>query len=119
MSTESGQILILDSETRNVVATHTSHAMCVRTLSWSGDSQVSAPASLYISAWDSSDAAAYDPAQYLFSGSDDRRIVLHDVRAGSAGSAGRGSAAVAELKGHASWVLSLGASPDGRALVSG
>jgi hypothetical protein len=41
LSTESGQIMILDSESRQVVAAHTSHAMCVRTLSWSGDSQVS------------------------------------------------------------------------------
>ena len=41
LSTESGQIMILDTETRQVVATHTSHAMSVRTLSWSGDSQVS------------------------------------------------------------------------------
>lgn len=57
-------------------------------------------------------------AQWLFSASDDRRIVLHDVRAGAGGS-GRASAAVAELFGHTSWVLSVKASPDGRLLLSG
>lgn len=77
------------------MATYNSHAKTVRTLDWSGDSQ------------------------YLFSGSDDRRIVLHDVRAGSANAAARGGGGVVELKGHADWVFSLAASPDGRGMVSG
>ncbi|KAJ9105798.1 hypothetical protein QFC19_003365 [Naganishia cerealis] len=49
----------------------------------------------------------------------DRRIILHDIRTGVAGAAGRGSQAVAELQGHSSWVLSVAASPDNRLLSSG
>lgn len=41
MSTESGNIVIVDSESRQVIANYQSHAMAVRTLSWSADSQVS------------------------------------------------------------------------------
>ncbi|GHJ83698.1 hypothetical protein NliqN6_0100 [Naganishia liquefaciens] len=95
LAAETGHVTIIDVETQSVVTTHASHAMCVRTLSWSPDSQ------------------------YLFSGSDDRRIILHDIRAGAGGAAGRGSQAVAELQGHSSWVLSVGASPDNKLLCSG
>jgi len=70
--------------------------MAVRTLSWSPDSQ------------------------WLFSGSDDHRIVLHDVRAGSrTGAGGKGEGAVAIMQGHQSWVLKVAASPDGKLLGSG
>ena len=40
LATETGHIIVLDTETQAVVATYTSHAMAVRTLSWSPDSQV-------------------------------------------------------------------------------
>ncbi|KAJ9120520.1 hypothetical protein QFC24_005193 [Naganishia onofrii] len=95
LAAETGHVTIIDVETQSVVTTHASHAMCARTLSWSPDSQ------------------------YLFSGSDDRRVILHDIRTGVAGAAGRGSQAVAELQGHSSWVLSVAASPDNRLLCSG
>jgi WD repeat-containing protein 61 len=77
-----------------VVATYAAHAMAVRALTWSPDSQ------------------------WLYSGSDDARIVLHDVRAGSASGA-RGEGAVATLQGHRGWVLGAAASPDGKLLASG
>lgn len=58
--------------------------------------------------------------QWLFSGSDDHRIVLHDVRAGSrTGASGKGEGAVAIMQGHQSWVLGVAASPDGKLLGSG
>ena len=41
MSTEAGQIIVVDTETQEVIATYASHAMAVRTISWSPDSQVS------------------------------------------------------------------------------
>lgn len=40
LSTENGHITILDAESQSVVATYQSHAMAVRTISWSHDSQV-------------------------------------------------------------------------------
>lgn len=65
-------------------------------------------------------AAADIMVQWLFSGADDHRIVLHDVRAGSkTGSAGKGEGAVAIMQGHQSWVLKVAASPDGKLLGSG
>ncbi|RXK36685.1 hypothetical protein M231_06072 [Tremella mesenterica] len=95
LATESGQIMIVDVETGEVLATYTSHAMAVRTISWSEDSQ------------------------WLFSGSDDHRIVIHDVRAGSKSGQTRGEGAVAILQGHQSWVLRVSAGPDGKLLGSG
>lgn len=83
----------MDVETATAVATYAAHAMTVRTLSWSPDSQ------------------------WLYTGSDDARIVLHDVRAGEASGA-RGEGAVAILQGHQSWVLSTAASPDSKLLAS-
>jgi hypothetical protein len=52
------------------------------------------------------------PLQFLYSGSDDKSIVLHDVRSAPSASAlqhGQKSG-VATLTGHSSWVLSLSAS---------
>ncbi|ORY22977.1 WD40-repeat-containing domain protein [Naematelia encephala] len=96
LASESGQIIVVDTTTQSIISTYTSHAMAVRTLSWSPDSQ------------------------WLFSGSDDHRIVLHDVRAGSkTGSGGKGEGAVAIMQGHQSWVLKVAASPDGKLLGSG
>ena len=40
-SSESGQIYIFDLSSNSLTATYTSHAMTVRTLAWSADSQVS------------------------------------------------------------------------------
>ncbi|BEJ13438.1 hypothetical protein CspHIS471_0306120 [Cutaneotrichosporon sp. HIS471] len=90
---ESGHVAVIDVATSAVVASYAAHAMCVRTLDWSPDSQ------------------------WLYSGSDDARIVLHDVRAGGEGAHGEG--AVAILQGHQSWVLSTAASPDSKLLASG
>ncbi|KAL7420322.1 Ski complex subunit Rec14 [Cryptotrichosporon argae] len=96
LATESGHVVVVDTETQTVVADYASHAMASRTVSWSANSQ------------------------WLFSGSDDNRIVLHDVRAGSkTGAGGRGEGAVAIMQGHQSWVLRVSASPDGRLLGSG
>lgn len=111
MSTESGNIVVVDTESREVVANYQSHAMAVRTISWSSDSQVSAQCTLLILPL---------ILQWLFSGSDDHRIVLHDVRAGSkSGSGEKGQGAVAIMQGHTSWVLDVAASPDARLLGSG
>ncbi|WWC66979.1 uncharacterized protein I206_100886 [Kwoniella pini CBS 10737] len=96
LATEQGQVIVLDVETSNIVATYTSHNKAVRTVTWSPDSQ------------------------WLYSGSDDHLIVLYDVRAGSkSGSGGKGEGAVAMLQGHQSWVLKVDASPDGKLLGSG
>ncbi|KZW02542.1 WD repeat-containing protein 61 [Exidia glandulosa HHB12029] len=92
-STESGQIYIFDCEAGALAATYSSHAMCVRGFAWSLDSQL------------------------LLSASDDKRLVLHDVRSSSSGKPGSG--AVASLNGHTSWVLSATFSPDGRLAASG
>lgn len=90
---ETGHVVVVDAETSAVVATYSAHGMAVRALSWSPDSQ------------------------WLYSGSDDARIVLHDVRAG--GSGARGEGAVAIMQGHRGWILSLAASPDSKLLASG
>lgn len=59
--------------------------------------------------------------QFLYSGSDDKTIILHDVRTSTRGTSavGPGSGPISTLTGHTSWVLSLDASPDGRLLLSG
>ncbi|KAG6841221.1 hypothetical protein C0991_000667 [Blastosporella zonata] len=62
--------------------------MSVRSLAWSPDSSL------------------------LLSASDDKRLVLHDVRASPGGT-------VASFTGHSSWVLSADISPDGRLGLSG
>ncbi|WVW81637.1 hypothetical protein I302_103632 [Kwoniella bestiolae CBS 10118] len=96
LSTEQGQVIVIDVETSSVVATYTSHNKAVRTITWSPDSQ------------------------WLYSGSDDHLIVLYDVRAGSSsGVGGKGEGAVAMMQGHQSWVLKVDASPDGKLLGSG
>lgn len=40
LSTETGQIYIFDTQSNSLVSTYTSHAMTVRSLAWSADSQV-------------------------------------------------------------------------------
>jgi WD repeat-containing protein 61 len=51
------------------------------------------------------------------SASEDKRLILHDVRVTASGKSGSG--AVASLAGHSSWVLSTAISPDGRLALSG
>ena len=48
----------------------------------------------------------------LLSASEDKRLVLHDVRSAP-------GSAVASFSGHSSWVLSADISPDGRLGLSG
>lgn len=57
------------------------------------------------------------PCQLLISASEDKRLILHDVRVSSSGKSGSG--AVATLTGHSSWVLSTDISLDGRLALSG
>jgi len=92
-SSETGQIYIFDLESSNLSATYTSHAMAVRALAWSPDSNL------------------------LLSASEDKRLILHDVRVSASGKPGSG--AVASLTGHSSWVLTTDISPDGRLALSG
>jgi WD40 repeat protein len=41
MASESGQMYLFDIESSQLLNTYTSHAMCVRSLTWSPDGQVS------------------------------------------------------------------------------
>ncbi|KAL1943896.1 hypothetical protein VTO73DRAFT_3714 [Trametes versicolor] len=93
MSSEAGQIYIFDLASNALQTTYSSHAMGVRSLAWSADSNL------------------------LLSASEDKRLILHDVRVSASGKPGSG--AVATLSGHSSWVLSTDISPDGRLAVSG
>jgi len=93
MSSETGQIYIFDLGSASLLATYTSHAMAVRSLAWSPDSQL------------------------LLTASEDKRLTLHDVRVSASGKPGSG--AVATFSGHSSWVLSTDFSPDGRLALSG
>jgi len=88
MSSESGQIYVFDVESSSLSITFTSHAMSVRSVAWSPDSSL------------------------LLSASEDKRLVLYDVRTAPGG-------AVASFSGHSSWVLSTDISPDGRLGLSG
>ncbi|KAF9226933.1 WD40 repeat-like protein [Gyrodon lividus] len=93
LSTETGQVFIFDLESGSLATTYSSHAMAVRSLAWSHDGQL------------------------LLTASDDKRLILHDVRLTASGKPGSG--AVATLAGHSSWVLSTDISPDSRLAVSG
>ncbi|KAI0068487.1 WD repeat-containing protein 61 [Artomyces pyxidatus] len=93
LSVETGQVYIFDLQSSALTATYTSHAMSVRSLAWSPDSQL------------------------LLSASEDKRLILHDVRTSASGKPGSG--VVASLTGHSSWVLSTDFSPDGRLAISG
>ena len=108
MSSESGQIYIFDIETSTLSITFTSHAMSVRSVAWSPDSSVRF--NFFFS-----HKVKYLPrliAQLLLSASEDKRLVLHDVRSSPGGN-------VATFSGHTSWVLSVDVSPDGRLGLSG
>ncbi|KAH7922060.1 WD40 repeat-like protein [Leucogyrophana mollusca] len=93
LATETGQVFIFELESGTLTSTYSTHAMAVRSLSWSADGQL------------------------LLTASEDKRLILHDVRSGPSGKPGSG--AVATLTGHSSWVLSTDISPDGRLAVSG
>ncbi|KAI0089348.1 WD repeat-containing protein 61 [Irpex rosettiformis] len=93
MSSETGQIYIFDVAAEKLISTYTSHAMAVRSFAWSPDSQL------------------------LVSASEDKRLIMHDVRHSPSGKPGSG--AVATLSGHTSWVLCADVSPDGRFVLSG
>lgn len=88
LSSETGQIYIFDLESNSLSMTFTSHAMAVRSVAWSPDSTL------------------------LLSASEDKRLVLHDVRTAPGG-------AVASFSGHSSWVLSTDISADSRLGLSG
>lgn len=107
MSSETGQIFIFDLESNSLTTTYTSHAMSVRSLAWSPDSSVrpSLARRMYSS-------VSFFVVQLLLSASEDKRLVLHDVRTSSGGT-------VASFSGHSSWVLSADISPDGRLGLSG
>ncbi|KAF8722348.1 hypothetical protein AX14_009879 [Amanita brunnescens Koide BX004] len=88
LASESGQVFIFDLESNALATAFTSHAMSVRSVAWSYDSSL------------------------LISASEDKRLVLHDVR-GTAGNV------VTSFSGHSSWALSVDISPDGRLALSG
>ena len=52
------------------------------------------------------------PFKLLMSASEDRRLVLHDVRSAPGGT-------VASFTGHTAWALSVDISPDGKLALSG
>ncbi|EKU21467.1 wd repeat domain 61, partial [Nannochloropsis gaditana CCMP526] len=88
-----GDIHVFDVETGHLLATLPGHTQAVRAL-------------------------RYTPGGYaLLSGSDDRRVHVHEINAGS--SRGRSPSLVSSYDGHASFVLSLAASGDGRHFASG
>ncbi|KAI0315149.1 WD repeat-containing protein 61 [Amylostereum chailletii] len=93
LAIDSGHIFLFDVASTTLIATYTSHAMSVRSLAWSADSSL------------------------LLSASEDKRLILHDVRSSSSGKPGSG--AVASLTGHSSWVLSADISPDSGLALSG
>ncbi|KZT70233.1 WD40 repeat-like protein [Daedalea quercina L-15889] len=93
MSSETGQIYLFDVASSSLASTYTTHAMAVRSLAWSPDSNL------------------------LISASEDKRLILHDVRLSPSGKPGSG--AVATFSGHSSWVLSTDISPDSRLALSG
>lgn len=108
MSSETGQIFIFDVESSSLSLTFTSHAMAVRSLAWSPDSSVCS----YLSSLVPLDEITQLLFQLLLSASEDKRLVLHDVRTAPGG-------AVAYFSGHSSWVLTADMSPDGRLALSG
>ncbi|KAF8760161.1 WD repeat-containing protein 61 [Rhizoctonia solani] len=99
LSSENGQLSVFDLATQQLSVTYASHAMCVRSLAWSSDSQL------------------------LLSASDDKRLLLHDLRTpppiSQGGHPRLGAGAVAAFSGHSSWVLSASLSSDGKLAASG
>ena len=108
MSSETGQLYLFDIDSSQLLNTYTSHAMCVRSIAWSPDGQVRIFVLLVVY------TLLSFACQLLISASDDKRIIMHDVR-----NAGKGGGAVASLTGHSSWVLSASVSPDAKLVASG
>ncbi|QRV72938.1 hypothetical protein RhiJN_00952 [Ceratobasidium sp. AG-Ba] len=99
LSSDAGQIFVFSLETQQLVVTYASHAMCVRSLAWSSDSQL------------------------LLSASDDKRLLLHDLRVpppiSQSGHPRLGAGAVAAFSGHSSWALCASLNADGKLAASG
>lgn len=95
LSTEQGAVFVFDVESKTLVHSFSGHATCVRSLAWSADSQL------------------------LMSASDDKRLVLYDTRNSSVSATNSSVGVVASFTGHASWVLAVDMSPDGRLAASG
>jgi len=93
LASETGQVFLFDLVSGSLSASYSTHVSAVRSLAWSYDSQL------------------------LLTASEDKRLILHDVRIGASGKPGAG--AVATLAGHSSWVLSTDISPDMRLAASG
>ncbi|KAF7301986.1 WD repeat-containing protein 61 [Mycena indigotica] len=91
LASETGQIYVFDVEQAALSATFTSHALAVRSLVWSADSNL------------------------LLSASEDKRLALHDVR----DTGGPSGGAFATFIGHSSWALSVDISQDSRLALSG
>lgn len=108
MSSETGQLYLFDIASSQLLNTYTSHAMCVRSLAWSPDGQV------WILLAFVHRLMFFHFRQLLISASDDKRIIMHDVR-----NPGKGGGAVASLTGHSSWVLGVSVSPDAKLVASG
>ena len=113
MSSEAGQIFIFDVATSSIQVAYSSHAMAVRSFAWSADSTVR----LHFAGVMRIQLILDFREQLLLSASEDKRLILHDVRVSPSGKPGSG--AVATLSGHSSWVLSTDISPDNRLAVSG
>ncbi|EKM79801.1 hypothetical protein AGABI1DRAFT_113083 [Agaricus bisporus var. burnettii JB137-S8] len=88
LALETGQIFVFDLEASSLLTTFTSHAMAVRSLSWSADSSL------------------------LMSASEDRRLVLHDIRSAPGNT-------IASFTGHTAWALSVDIAPEGTLALSG
>ncbi|KIY50781.1 WD40 repeat-like protein [Fistulina hepatica ATCC 64428] len=87
LASETGQVYVFDIESAQLQTTLTSHAMSVRSVAWSTDSSL------------------------LLSASEDKRVIVHDVRTPNGGT-------VAALSGHTSWVMDVDISHDMNLAVS-
>ncbi|KAF8709023.1 Vacuolar assembling protein VPS41, partial [Rhizoctonia solani] len=96
LSSENGQLSVFDLATQQLSVTYASHAI----------DDVSDPA-----------------RKLLLSASDDKRLLLHDLRTpppiSQGGHPRLGAGAVAAFSGHSSWVLSASLSSDGKLAASG
>ncbi|KIY48009.1 WD40 repeat-like protein [Fistulina hepatica ATCC 64428] len=87
LASETGQVYVFDIESAQLQTTLTSHAMSVRSVAWSADSSL------------------------LLSASEDKRVIVHDVRTPNGGT-------VAALSGHTSCVMDVDISHDMNLAVS-
>lgn len=115
LSTEQGGVFVFDIESKALVHSFSGHATCVRSLSWSADSQVR----YWVHSQSTSLRLGEMFKKLLMSASDDKRLVLYDTRDSSVSATNASVGVVASLAGHSSWVLSVDISPDGRLAASG